>query len=471
LADTIYDVAILGGGPAGYTAAIRAGQYGLKVALIEKSEKLGGTCLHVGCIPTKSLLFNAEVYDHLKHAKEYGIEGLGEGQINWQTVLDRKNQIVTKHVKGLDFLMRKNKVTMVPGFGKLTGPAKNGVLTVAVEGKGASSVQAKNVILATGSDAKMLPGLKPDDTILTNIEILSLKQIPKSLAIIGAGAVGVEFGSIFRSFGSEISIIEFLLRAVPNEDEEVSKELSRVFKKRGIDINVGAKVETVEKTKTGAKVTFTASDGKKVEKEAEKVLVAVGRAPRTEGIGLETTKIKPERGFIKVNEWMQTDEPGINAIGDIVAGLPQLAHVGAMAGMVVAAKIAGKYARAIRRDRIPACTYTEPQIGSVGLTEAQAKEKGYTVKIGKFPFSANSKASIVGSHEGFVKVVADSKYEEILGVHIIGPQATELIAEAVTAIELEATVDEMMFTIHAHPTLAEAMLDGFGAVEGMAINV
>ncbi len=460
MAETIYDIAILGGGPAGYTAAIRAGQYGLKVALIEKSEKLGGTCLHVGCIPTKSLLFNAEVYDHLKHAKEYGIDGLGEGQLNWQTILDRKNQIITKHVKGLDFLMRKNKVTVIPGFGKLTGPAKNGVLTIAVDGKGATSVQAKNIILATGSDAKMLPGMKADDTVLTNIEILSLKQIPKSLAIIGAGAVGVEFGSIFRSFGSEISIIEFLPRVVPNEDEEVSKELSRVFKKRGIDINVGAKVETVEKTKTGAKVTFTASDGKKVEKEAEKVLVAVGRAPRTDGIGLETTKIKPERGFIKVNEWMQTDEPGIYAIGDIVAGLPQLAHVGAMAGMVVAAKIAGKYARPVRRERIPACTYTEPQIGSVGLTETQAKEKGYNVKVGKFPFSANSKASIVGSHEGFIKIVADSKYEEILGVHIIGPQATELIAEAVTAIELEATVDEMMFTIHAHPTLSEAMLDG-----------
>ena len=471
MAETIYDVAILGGGPAGYTAAIRAGQYGLKVALIEKSEKLGGTCLHVGCIPTKSLLFNAEIYDHLKHAKEYGIEGLGEGQVNWQTVLDRKNQIVTKHVKGLDFLMRKNKVTVISGFGKLTGPAKGGVLTISVDGKGAPSVQAKNVILATGSDAKMLPGMKADETILTNIEILSLKQIPRSLAIIGAGAVGVEFGSIFRSFGADISIIEFLPRVVPNEDEDVSKELTRVFKKRGIEINVGAKVETVEKTKTGAKVTFTASDGKKVEKEAEKVLVAVGRAPRTEGIGLEMTKIKPERGFIKVNEWMQTDEPGIYAIGDIVAGLPQLAHVGAMAGMVVAAKIAGKYARPVRRERIPACTYTEPQIGSVGLTETQAKEKGYTVKVGKFPFSANSKASIVDSHEGFVKVVADSKYEEILGVHIVGPQATELIAEAVTAMELEATVDEMMFTIHAHPTLAEAMLDGFGSVEGMAINV
>jgi dihydrolipoamide dehydrogenase len=274
----------------------------------------------------------------------------------------------------------------------------------------------------------------------------------------------VEFGSIFRSFGSEISIIEFLPRVVPNEDEDVSKELARAFKKRGIDINVGAKVEKVEKTKTGAKVTFTASDGKQLAKEAEKVLVAVGRAPRTENIGLESTKIKPERGFIKVNEWMQTDEPGIYAIGDIVAGLPQLAHVGAMAGMVVAAKIAGKYARPVRRERIPACTYTEPQIGNVGLTEAQAKEKGYTVKVGKFPFSANSKASIINSHEGFVKVVADAKYGEILGVHIIGPQATELIAEAVTAMELEATVDEMMFTIHAHPTLAEAMLDGFGSV-------
>jgi dihydrolipoamide dehydrogenase len=258
---------------------------------------------------------------------------------------------------------------------------------------------------------------------------------------------------------------------VPNEDEDVSKELSRVFRKRGIDINVGAKVEKVEKTKAGAKVIFAASDGKRVEKEAEKVLVAVGRAPRTENIGLEKTKIKPERGFIKVNEWMQTEEPGIFAIGDIVAGFPQLAHTGSMAGMVVAAKIAGKYARPMRRDRVPACTYTEPQIGSVGLTEAQAKEKGSTVKVGKFPFSANSKASIVNAHEGFVKVVADAKYGEILGVHIIGPQATELIAEAVTAMELEATVDEMMFTIHAHPTLAEAMLDGFGSVEGMAINV
>jgi dihydrolipoamide dehydrogenase len=477
LAETIYDVAIIGGGPAGYTAAIRAGQYGLKVALIEANDKLGGTCLHVGCIPTKSLLFNAEVWDHLKHAKEYGIEGVGDSvKVNWAVVLGRKNQIIAKHTKGLDFLMKKNKVTVVRGYGRFTGPAKDGVHSIEVtkdgkEAKGETSiVKAKNVMIATGSDAKLLPGLPTDPRILTNVEILAIDSIPKSLIVIGAGAVGVEFGSIFNSFGTEVTIVEYLPRVVPNEDEDVSKELARNFRKRGIDTNTGAKVEKVELTKDGVKVTFTASDGKQVVKEAEKVLVAVGRAPRTENIGLEKTRIKPERGFIKTDEWQQTEEPGVYAIGDIVAGLPQLAHVGAMAGMVVAARIAGKYARAIKRERIPACTYTEPQIGSVGLTEAQAKEQGRQVKVGKFPFSANSKASIVGSHEGFIKIVADAKHGEVLGVHIIGPQATELISEAVTAIELEATVEEMMFTIHAHPTLAEGMLDAFGSVEGMAIN-
>jgi dihydrolipoamide dehydrogenase len=472
LPDTIYDVAIIGAGPAGYTAAIRAGQYGLKTALIEKDPKLGGTCLHVGCIPTKSLLFNAEVYDHLKHAEEYGIEGLGPGKLNWKKILDRKTQIVNKHTKGLDFLMRKNKVTVLSGFGELTGPAKDGVHSVRVSNGGKNeTIKAKNVVLATGSSARMLPGVNAGGPVLTNIEILSIDAIPKSLIVIGAGAVGVEFASIFRSFGSEITLIEYLPRVVPVEDEEVSKELTRAFKKRGIDIHTGAKVEKVEPAKSGIKVTFIASDGKQVIKEAEKVLVAVGRAPRTEGIGLENTRIKPDRGFIKVNEFMQTDEPGVYAIGDIVAGLPQLAHVGAMAGLVIAARIAGKYARPVRRDRIPACTYTEPQIGSVGLTEAQAREKGLQVKVGKFPFAGNSKASIVGSHEGFIKVVADAKYGEILGVHILGPQATELIAEAVTALELEATVEEMMFIIHAHPTLAEAMLDAFGSVEGLAINI
>ncbi|MGA7709392.1 MAG: dihydrolipoyl dehydrogenase, partial [Acidobacteriaceae bacterium] len=415
---------------------------------------------------------NAEVYDHLKHAVEYGIEGLGEGKLNWDTIQKRKQGIIDKHAKGLVFLMKKNKVTVFAGHGRLSGPAKDGVHSVDVqpaEGE-RTSVQAKNVIIATGSDAKMLPGLQADSQVLTNMEILSLKEIPKSMVVIGSGAVGVEFGSIFKSFGTDITIVEALPRLVPNEDEDVSKELARVFRKRGIESFVSAKFEKLEKTKTSVKVTITASDGKQMVKEVDKVLVAVGRAPRTADVGLDKTKIKPDRGFITVNEWMQTQEPGVYAIGDIVAGLPQLAHVGAMCGMVVAAKIAGKYARPVKRERVPACTYCEPQIGSVGLTEAAAKEKGLQVKVGKFPFTANSKASIVDSHEGFVKIIADAKYGEILGVHIIGPQATELIAEAVTAMELEATVEEMMFTIHAHPTLAEAMLDGFGSVENMAIN-
>ena len=471
--ETIYDVAIIGSGPGGYTAAIRAGEYGLKTALIEKDAKLGGTCLHVGCIPTKSLLFDAEIYDHFKAAKEHGIENVEGMKVNWGTIQDRKNKIVTKHAKGLEFLMRKNKVTVVVGYGRLTGPVKNGVLEIEVSGSDGkkSKLQAKNVIIATGSQARMLPGLKPDSTIVTNIEILSLNSIPKSLIVIGSGAVGVEFASIYKSYGTEVNVIEALPRLVPVEDEDVSKELLRVYKKRGINCHLGAKVEKVEKTKDGASVTFAGSDGKQQKLEAEKVLIAIGRAPQTEGVGLEKTKIKAERGFIPTDEWMQTAEPCIYAIGDIVLGMPQLAHVAAMQGMVAVAKIAGKYARPVKRNLIPGATYCEPQIGSVGLTEAQAREKGYKVKVGKFPFTANSKASIISSHDGFIKVVSEEQYGEILGVHIIGPQATELISEAVTAMQLEATVEEMMFTIHAHPTLYEALLDGFSSVEGKAINI
>jgi len=473
VAETIYDVAIIGSGPAGYTAAIRAGQLGLKVALIESASVLGGTCLHVGCIPTKALLFNAELWDHLKHATDYGINGVEGRILNWDNVQKRKTAIVNKHTKGLEFLMKKNKVTVISGYGKLTGAAKDGVHMVAlsqVPAGGASEVKAKNVILASGSEAKTMFGLKPDDRILTNIEILAVPQPPKSLIAIGAGAVGVEFASIFRSFGTEVTLVEYLPRIVPFEDEDISKELTRLFKKRGIDVNAGSKVEKIEKTETGVKVTWVGANGKTVEKEAEKVLVAVGRAPRTENVGIEKTKIEVDRGFVKVNETQETAEPGVYAIGDIVAGLPQLAHVGAMSGIVAVSKIAGRSYRPVRRDRIPACTYCDPQIGSVGLTEVQAKEKGYEVKVGKFPFAGNSKATIVGNHDGFVKIVADAKYGEILGVHIIGPQATELVAEAVGVMELEGTIDELMFTIHAHPTLAEAMLDAYAAVEGMAIN-
>jgi dihydrolipoamide dehydrogenase len=470
LPETIYDIAIIGSGPAGYTGAIRAGQYGLKTALIEKDRFLGGTCLHVGCIPTKALLFNAELWDHLKDAKEFGIEGVDARKLNWAAIQERKAKIVAKHAKGLEFLMKKNKVDTIKGYGKLTGPAQNGIHTVEITNGGkASQLKARNVILATGSEARLIPGLEVSDRILTNIEILSLKEIPKSLVIVGAGAVGVEFASIYRSFDCEVTIVEMLPRLVPVEDEEVSKELARVYRKRGINFHTGAKVEKVEKTKTGVGVTIMV-DGKQHKIEAEKILIAIGRKPRTQNIGLERTKIKPEREFIKTDSWMHTSEPGVYAVGDIVLGTPQLAHVGAMEALVAVAKIAGKTAKPINRERIPGATYCHPEIGSVGLTETQARQAGYNVKVGKFPFTANSRASIVGQHEGFIKIVSDSDYGEILGVHIIGPQATELIAEAVAAMEMEATVEDLMWTIHAHPTLAEAMLDASNSVYGIAIN-
>ncbi len=431
---------------------------------------LGGTCLHVGCIPTKTLLFNAEIWDHLKDAKEFGIEGVDSRKLNWAAVQERKSKIVAKHTKGLEFLMRKNKVETMRGYGKLTGPAQNGVHTIEVSHDGKTShIKAKNVILSTGSEARMIPGLEPDDRILTNIEILSLKEIPKSLVIVGAGTVGVEFASIFRSFDSEVTILEMLPRLVPVEEEDVSKELARVYRKRGINFHTSAKVEKVEKTKSGISVTFSVG-GKEQKIEAEKILIAVGRKPRTENIGLEKTKIKPDRGFIVTDSWMQTSEPGIYAIGDIVLGTPQLAHVGGMEGIVAVTKIAGKTGKPINPEHIPNATYSHPEIGSVGLTEAKAEEAGYNVKVGKFPFTANSRASIVGQHDGFIKIVSDADNGEILGVHIIGPQATELIAEAVVAMELEATVEDLMWTIHAHPTLAEAMLDASNSVYGMAIN-
>jgi dihydrolipoamide dehydrogenase len=466
-----YDLIVIGSGPGGYSAAVRAGQYGLKTAIIEKDAKLGGTCLHVGCIPTKALLHTAELWTFANHSAEEGIT-IEKPVLNYPKVIERKNGIVQKHAKGVDFLMKKNKVEVVPGFGTIKGVRPDGIKLVEVKGdKGTQVLETKNVLIATGSEARMLPGLQPDaDRILTNIEILNMTAIPKSLMIIGAGAVGVEFASMFQRFGSQVSIFEMLPRLVPVEDEEVSKELERVFKKNKIRVETGAKCENVEKTATGVKMKVTLSSGKVEEVEAEKLLVAVGRSPNTAKIGLENTKILPDRGFIKVNEYQETAEPGIYAIGDVVAGTPQLAHVASMQGMVAVAKMAGKPAKPINRNHIPGATYTEPGIGSVGLTEAQAKAAGYKVKVGKFPFMANSKATILGSHDGFVKVVADEKYGEILGVHIIGPQAYELISEAVAAMEAEATVETMMHTIHAHPTIYEAVGEAFNNVYGLAIN-
>jgi dihydrolipoamide dehydrogenase len=461
-----YDLIVIGSGPGGYSAAIRAGQFGLKTALVEKQAKLGGTCLLVGCIPTKALLHTAGIWERVSHSDAEGIK-LENPRLDYPKVKDRKDGIVNKHAKGVEFLLKRAKVERISGYATLKGGGKVEVQS----DSGTQTLEAKNIILATGSEARMIPGLQPDaDKILTNIEILNLTAVPKSLLIIGAGAVGVEFASIFRRFGTEVTVIEMLPRLVPVEDEEVSKELERTFKKQKIRIETGAKAENIEKTAKGVKLTLTTRDGKQEVLEAEKLLVAVGRKPNTEKIGLENTKVELDRGFIKVDANQQTAEKGVYAIGDIVAGTPQLAHVATREGMIAVAHIAGKPAIPINKNRIPGCTYTEPGIGSVGMTEAQARATGRKIKVGKFPFAGVSRASILGNHDGFIKVVSDEQYGEILGVHIIGPEGFELIAEAVAAMEAEATVDVMMQTIHAHPTLYEGVGEAFNAVYGLSIN-
>lgn len=463
-----YDIAIIGSGPGGYVAAIRAAQLGLKTAIIEKDDRFGGTCLHVGCIPTKALLLNAEVYDYFKNAKEFGIV-CKEFSVDWPAVQARKTKIVKKLAKGVEFLLKKNNVEVLQGYGRLAGPGRISV----TDSKGqAREVAAKNIVLATGSEAKLLPGLEADGkTILTNREVLDLAEIPKSMIVIGAGAVGVEFASIFHRFGTKVTVLEMLPRAVPLEDEEISAELEKSFRKQGIAVHTQAKVEKATKTPRGVSVAFTGTDGKAQTLEAETLLVAVGRAPNTQGLGLEKTRVKLERGFVKVDPYMQTGEPGVYAIGDIVAESPLLAHVGSMEGIVAVTHAAGKPAEPINYQHVPNCTYCEPEIASVGLSERQAREAGHKVRVGKFPFSANSKAGILGAREGLVKIVSTEPYGEILGVHLIGPRVTESIAEAVAVMRLEGTALDLSHTIHAHPTLAEAVLEAAHAVDGMAIHI
>ncbi|MGD0013519.1 MAG: dihydrolipoyl dehydrogenase [Bryobacteraceae bacterium] len=461
-----YDVLILGSGPGGYSAAVRAGQYGLRTAIVEKNQRLGGTCLLVGCIPTKALLHTAEVWEQVQKSGSEGV-GCDNPRLDFAQAIARKNQIVAKHSKGVEFLMKKNKVDVLAGTATIQGPGR-----VEVRGeKGVETVETKNIVIATGSEARMLPGLEPDpEYVLTNIEVLDLPAVPKSTVVIGSGAVGSEFASMFHRFGSQVTLLEMLPRIVPLEDEEVSKELERGFRKSGIRVETGARAEEIRRVEGGVQITVTLASGKQEEIRAEKVLVGVGRRPVTGNLGLETTRIQTDRGFIQVDERQQTAEPGIYAIGDVVAGTPQLAHVAIKEGLVAVAHIAGRPAEPLNRRQIPACTYTDPGIGSVGLTEAEARASGYPVKIGKFPFTANSMATILGRHGGFVKVVAEERYGEILGVHIIGPLAWECIGEAVAAMAGEATVETMMNAIHAHPTLSEAVGEAFNSVYGLAIN-
>jgi dihydrolipoamide dehydrogenase len=461
-----YDLVIIGSGPGGYVAAIRAGQWGLKTAVVEKDPFLGGTCLHVGCIPTKVFLHHADLYDNFLRAEEFGFE-VKDVKVNWPAMLARKDKIVKRHAGGIAALFKKNKVESIQGWGRIAGPGR---VSVEKDGK-VTELETNYTMLATGSEARSLPGVTIDaDTILTNREILSLQTIPKSMVVVGCGAVGVEFASIFKTFGSDVTLLEALPKMVPLEDDEVSAELLKAFKKRGIRVELEAAVDSVKKTAGGATVTYKDKSGKAQSLNAEKVLIAVGRRPLTENTGIEKTKAKVERGFVHTNAFMETAEPRLYAIGDIVAGQPQLAHAASMEGIIAVGRMAGKEMQPFDRKRCPNATYCEPQIGSIGLTEKQAREAGFEVKTGKFPFLGNSKASILGHHEGFIKVVAEAKYGEILGVHAIGPLATEIIAEPVAALGLEATLDDMAATIHAHPTVWEAMGDAFNSVRGLTIN-
>ena len=461
-----YDLVIIGSGPGGYVAAIRAGQLGLKTAIVEKDPQLGGTCTLRGCIPTKALLHTAEVLDDIRHAAQFGIEA-AEPKLDMLKAQLYKRGVVEKNSKGIEFLMKKNKAEVLRGFGRLSGAN-----AVEVEAAGQKrQVSARHVILATGSVPREI-GLAPSDgkTVVNSDHILELERLPKSLIVLGAGAVGTEFASIFASFGSEVTLVEMLPRILPIEDEEVSSELERALKKRGLKVMAGTQMTAVEKTGAGVKVTLD-KGGKVSQVEAEMLLIAVGRKPVTDGLGLEGLGVKLDRGYVEVNEWMQTAVPSVYAIGDIVK-TPWLAHIASAEGILAVEKIAGHAgARPLNYDRTPSCTYCEPEVGSVGLTEAKARERGHDVAVGKFPMSALGKARILGKTTGFVKVVRDKKYDELLGVHIVGPHATDLIAEACVALQVEATTEELFRTIHAHPTLSEAVAEAAHAASGHAIHV
>src|ERR1043166_1473906 len=468
LANEQFDVTIIGSGPGGYVAAIRAGQLGLKAAIVEKDTRLGGTCTLRGCIPTKQMLMSAHVYEQMQHAADFGVQASGI-QLAFADVQKRKEKVVLKNTKGIEYLMKKNKVTVFKGTGKLALPGK-------VEVTGADgakqTIETKNIIIATGSVVRPIPGFETDGKqVVSSDHILELKDVPKSLIVMGAGAVGCEFASVYSRFGADTTIVELLPRLVPLEDEEVSKELEKAFRKRGLKSQVDTKLEKLEKTDKGVRVTGKTSKGEAVSLEAEMLLVAVGRMPFTNGLGLEGTKIKVERGFIQVDEYQQTAEKGVYAIGDVVP-TPQLAHLASKEGIVAVEHLAGqKNVRPINLRLVPNCTYCDPEVASVGLTEAKAKEQGYDVRVGKFPMSASGKARIIGEEEGFVKVVSEAKYDEILGVHIIGPHATELIAEACVAMQLESTAEELGRTMHAHPTVSETVMEAAEGVHGLAVHI
>lgn len=466
-----FDVVVIGSGPGGYVAAIRAGQLGLKTAVVEKDTRFGGTCLLRGCIPTKALLESAETIDRAHEAHEFGITIEGQVRVDMAGVHKRKDKVVQQNAGGVAFLLKKNKVQTFAGHGRLAGPGK---LTVTSD-KGVQELGAKNVILATGSAPRLLPPAvaKVDGKrIMTSDELLELKEMPRHLLVLGAGAVGVEFASVFKSFGSEVTIVELMERLVPVEDDEVGAEFEKVFKRRGITVHTSTKLVSAEVAGDDVKAVIETAKGEKLSVTASHMLVAVGRRPVTEDCGLDTVGLETDRGFLKVDGLQRTGKPGLYAIGDIVAGKPQLAHAASNEGIVAVEHIAGLDPQPLDWTQCPGCTYSFPEVGSIGLTEREAKKRGYQVKTGKFPFQAIGKAKILNNTAGFVKIVADAGcHDQILGVHIIGPRATDLISEAGPLLKNEFTVEELARIIHAHPTLAEAVVEAAHATLGHAIHI
>jgi dihydrolipoamide dehydrogenase len=470
-----FDVVVIGSGTGGYVAAIRAAQLGLTVAVVERQPALGGTCLNWGCIPTKALLEHAHALKIAQDAAEWGISfGKSDLQpsIDMARVQQRKTKIVTGITKGVEFLFKKNKIEWVKGTGRLAG---KGQVEVSGGAAGNRTLTGREIIVATGSAPRSVPGIEIDrKLIITSDEAVNLAEVPASIAILGSGAVGVEFASIFRRFGSDVTLIELLPRIVPNEDDAVSTELEKAFRKRGIVVKTATKV-TSAKIKSGKVTIEMESSGKTETLSVAKLLVATGRGPVTDGLGAAEAGLALDRGFIKVDNLFRTNVPGISAVGDVItmgAGAhPQLAHLSSAEGIVLAERIAGREVRPINYDQVPGCTYCDPEIGSIGLTEREARERGFDVCVGTFPFGVLGRAKIAGEIEGFVKIVAEKKYDEVLGVHMIGARATELVAEAGVALRLESTVEEIIRTIHAHPTMSEAIGEAAHAVHGAAIHL
>ncbi|MDX2196578.1 MAG: dihydrolipoyl dehydrogenase [Cytophagales bacterium] len=460
-----YDIIIIGSGPGGYVAAIRASQLGLKTAIVEK-ESLGGICLNWGCIPTKALLKSAQVFEYIHHADSYGIK-VADAKPDFAAVIKRSREVATGMSKGVQFLMKKNKIEVISGFGKLTKDRK--VEVTGIDGK-KNIYDAKHIILATGGRARELPNIKIDGTkIIEYRKAMSLDKQPKSLVVIGSGAIGVEFAYFYHTMGTKVTIVEFMPRIVPVEDEDISKELEKIYKKSGIEIYTSSSVESVDTKGAGCKVNVKTPTGN-INIECEVVLSAAGVVTNIEGIGIEEAGVKTDKGKVWVDDYYKTNVQGVYAIGDIVKG-PALAHVASAEGIICVEKIAGHHPEPLNYGNIPGCTYCTPEIASVGYTEKAAKEAGYDVKIGKFPFSASGKASAAGAKDGFVKVVFDAKYGEFLGAHMIGYNVTEMIAEVVAARKLETTAHEIMKTVHPHPTMSEALMEATEQAYGECIHL